>query len=231
MSETKTAQYFSPPITIRNIYNGSDINNSVQSVCPNTATLNIAQGDGQGERIGNRINLVSLICDINIYPVPYSVVNNSIPQPAYVKIWFIHQKSNPTGIPLANSTRMVQFGSASQALTGLLRDMSVPLNQEFVTTHYSKVFKIGNSSYWGSGTSSPSPEQNWTNNEFHLGGRLRIDLAKYLPKVIVYDDTNNVPSTRGLFMMFEFVDVDNTYPQNISGHHLEYTLSMKYKDP
>lgn len=230
LSETKVASYFSPARSIRNItVDSAAFQGTVEACFPQAGTLPIPQGDGQGERIGNRILLRSLVLDLFLYPVAYNATTNDSPQPAYVKLWIGYQRNQPTSPPLITSSRMVQNGNGSGALTGLLRDMYVDLNDEFVKVVYQRVFKIGNASYEGSGEEVSN--QSWSNNDFQLGGHLRLDLAKYLPKNIIYDDVLGTPTSRGLYFWLEFVDVDNTTPTNITGHSYQYSLQMKYKDP
>lgn len=66
---------------------------------PNSSTLVISQGDGQGSRTGNRVKTVSCKIKGIMYPTGYSNTQNSAPSPQDIRIVISRNRVNPTTAP------------------------------------------------------------------------------------------------------------------------------------
>lgn len=98
--ENKTIQqsYENIPIKNRNS-SGWAADNFGIPLTPQSGVLDITQGVGQGQRIGNSIKIKKLTMKGVMFPATYSVLTNFAPKPMEIKFWFGYQKNEPTVKP------------------------------------------------------------------------------------------------------------------------------------
>jgi len=175
--------------------------NSVIPCTPYTSFLAIDQGTGQGQRIGNSIRVKKLKISGVLRPLPYNVTTNTDPVPLFVKLMFMTRKDSTTVVsPIVSD--LLQYGGASESMGFQLGHIMRPINLDDWTVHTTRTFKLGYSSY--EGTSIDPAAQSFANNDFKLCHFVNVDLTKYCPKVIKFDDNTFLPSTRNV-VMYPFV--------------------------
>lgn len=194
-----------------------------------TVGISITQGVGQGDRVGNRVRVVSSILRYTIFPKPYDSLLNATPQPQDVRLWFFSIK-NTNDIPTTNPTDFVQSGSGSQALTGTIRDLNRVMNTDQFTYLGHRTHKVGIAAW----VTTPGLSSNYgaySNNDYKFNVQGYINLTRMIPKVIKYDDTDTVPTSKACFCLVEAVNADgtsqgvNTYPCTMT-----YQITMRYTD-
>lgn len=226
-AENKTQQAYQPNYPI---YNKTHANFALSMfpVCPYSTSLQIDQGVSQSQRIGNRIKIKNLVFDCTVYPKPYNASTNINPQPYVVKFWFYYDKTNPNSLVGPDSS-FLQLGGTAQALTGNLIDASAPVNTDRWRILTTRTIKVGYSAVTGTGSSTGN--EFFQNNDFKLNSRFKINLTKYLVKNVKYNDTNSVPTTRGLFCIAEAIDgVGGGTSASTIPCEMFYTLNMSYED-
>jgi len=184
----------------------------------------IGQGTGQGDRIGNRISPNKFIFH------GFMNYNNSLTlplnnlQPMVVKM-FIFRMKNTVSAPNPDMTKFFQYGNTSQAPTGYIQDMKNKVNSDDINLYATRTFKLAPSAM--SATAS--------NNDFKLTQAFKVDLTKYVKKVI-YDDTTATIKNHQIFVSFLFgrndcqalaKDANNEYSVPIQ---IGYTIEASYKD-
>lgn len=203
---------------------------SIFPVSPYPAYLQIDQGVGEAQRIGNVIKTKKLIFKGIIWNAAYNATSNNDPQPTLVNMWIISDREGPTSLPNSDITsQFVQLGNANQGLTDALVDTLVSINTDRYRVFVRKTFKLGYSAY--TGTSADPDRQAYTNNDFKLSCKFKIDLTKHLPKKVKFNDNNSIPMTRGLFAVFQTLNANGTTivnTQRVAG--LAYTLDYHYED-
>lgn len=202
--------------------------NSTFAVSPYTGALAIAQGTGQGQRIGNKIKIKKISLKGTIWPEPYNVTTNPNPQPVYVIFWLFYDKEAPVNVPSIGS-QFLQFGNSAIGLQNQIIDTFAPINTDKYRLLTKRVFKVGNSGFTGTGTNPVY--QSFANNDFKLNNNFSIDLKKYCVENVTYNDTGTTPTTRGLYWAFTCVAANGgAIPAAQVPAQMAYQLHMTYED-
>lgn len=150
----------------------------------------ISQGTGQGDRIGNKIQVKSVVFRGYLYSVsdgstggvPTNVTmyigkcKNSISVPTYAQLSALYQAGDTTFSPTDNN------------LSSLYR-----VNNDIFTIYKTRRFKIGGA----------SPASGYVaNNDYKALQRFSIDVTKYIPKNILYNDLPTPITNAGLYVWF-----------------------------
>lgn len=194
---------------------------------PNSATLSIVQGTGQSQRVGNRIKIVKATLTYFIMCNPYEATSNPTPEPTLVKLWIGYYKNDPVNVP-ADFTNFFQSGSSSAAPNGYIEDMMrIPNSDKFVVFK-TKFHRVGFSAYTGTGPNAAA--QYFDNNEFKYTTMKRVDVTKYMLSNVVYNDTINNPTSRGLYCWCECVPANNTTLGGTLPVLFKYFIDITYED-
>lgn len=199
------------PLSLRNAVVG--ITNNVYPLCPYTGAWTIAQGSGEGNRIGNKVHVSRAILNINLTSNPYNVSTNATPQPMFVKMWFCKYKPFPTDTVPANAlyggtAGFLQVGSTNTGLTGTFADLQYQVNRDLFVVYGQRTFKIAPAVFEGTG-SSPT-YGNYANNDFKLSVLKRIDVTKWLPKQFIFDDAASNITSSMVSMVVQLVASNGT---------------------
>lgn len=214
------------------VINGSPILPYGQLVNPLITTLldlasplaTIQQGTGEGQRIGNKISNVKLSFK-GFITIPDSATgsNTKFWYPRYLKMFIFKQRST-NDIP-TDMSDLFQNGNTDVAPQNQPQDMYVPFNKDKYVIHTTRMFKLATSN---------SPAGNITaNNDFSLSKYFNVDLTKYIPSNVLYNDTTAHPTNVGLFAGFLMCFADGSpfvgltdYPE----FKFSCVLSSSYKD-
>ncbi len=229
--ETKCLQFYSAltPISAYNVgaYGGAANTMTVIPLGPNSLTLPIPQGTGQGNRIGNKIETVKSTIRMMFFPALYNAEDNTIPSPQIVKIWGLWYKlGDYSGAPPASLEDMFQSGNTSIDPQGLLLDDFLTVNKDAYSVAFTRTFKVGNQAQTGNNN-----VQNgiFSNNDFKLNAKASIDYTKHLIKHQKFNDTDSEPSNRQLYLV-----VESLYPNGVVGTgypvNMTYEIDYRFKD-
>jgi len=211
--ENKTKQFYQNNDPILGTDDSSLLDLTIFPVAPDSGFLQIDQGVAQGSRIGNEITTKKLIFKGTIIPLPYNAATNPNPRPMQVKMWFLYDKTDPTGVPTpATNGDFFQFGGSNAGFTGTLSDLWKPINTDRYAVLAQREFKVGYGNYVGTYSSIPAQEgaQFYNNNDFKLNSNFKFDLTKHIPKRIKYNDNDSDPTTRSLFCLCVAYNADNS---------------------
>ena len=137
-------------------------------------------------------------------PLAYDATINSVPQPYEVQMLFCRVKNNPTSIPAsAEVNNLFQLNNASLGPQGTLEDLCVPFNKDYWEILKVQRHKIGYADNTGSGAQITSAYL--ANNDFKLNVVNSINLTKYYPKTVKFNDTTNTPTTKGIFLLINVI--------------------------
>lgn len=198
-AENKTRQFS----TTRNmaVYNGNQDNN-VFPVSPYASFLEIFQGTGQGDRIGNKIKIKSGSITFSLWPYNYNVATNAIPVPQNILFILFYDRDNDTQVPTPTfNGDFYQDNGSGTGFTGNLTDLTRWINTDRYRVVYKRHFKLGFAQNPASGA-DPNNAQ-WSNNDYKLNIlNFKVNTTKWLIENVKYDDNTAIPSTRGLYGMF-----------------------------
>jgi len=202
-------------------YSSSNVNfntGNIIQVSPGAVAVQIGQGTGQGQRIGNKIKLKKLMMKGTFVPQPVNAENPAL-IPVQVKLLFMYNKQTPATAP-APSTDLFQFGGGTYGLSNKLVDLWAPVNTDKYRVCTSRTFKLGHAGTTGFG-----------NNDFKYNVNFKVNVAKYLPKVTRFNDNNTDPITRGLWMAVIMCNADGSQiPANTRPVIFTYMLDATYED-
>lgn len=175
------------------------------------STYTIIQGTGQGARVGNVIQLRKAVFRYVMYPLQYNVTSNPTPKPLLVNMWIFSIKRGIASLTVADAWNIFNGtifanGSSNNGTTNNLFDLvSIP-NNEVIQTHYRRTVKLSPASNFLSGATVA----NYANNDYKLNCMGKINITKYLPKRIVFNDTDNNSSSKQVFLVCTPYNADGT---------------------
>lgn len=181
---------------------------------PSVATnylYTIQQGQGAGNRIANQIKLRKAIFKFIMYPQGYNLTSNPVPKPIDVIMYIVSGKRSVvcnTCADLATilNTNCYKLGSSSSAMLGNLYDVVSYINSDVLQLHYKRIFKLGASN----GQLQTGALASQSNNDYKYNQQATINVTKYLPKTLTFDDTNNSSTSKQVFAIFCPVWADGT---------------------
>jgi hypothetical protein len=233
--ETKCIQAYSgvTPISSYAIgaFGGAPSTLTIIPLSPNNLTLPISQGTGQANRIGNKIETKKATIKMMFVPAVYSSTENNKPQPQVVKVWGLWFKQGDySGAPPANMAHFFQSGNTSITPQSNLLDDFLAINKQAYSIAFSRTLKIGNAITTATASSATAANnQGYSNNDFKLCGKATIDYTKHLIKMQKFNDTDNEPSNRQLFLVVEAVCANNDVNSISSGHPVEMVYEIDYR--
>lgn len=232
--ENKTQQYFSNGTNLHPTPSSGFDTDNVFSLGIDGATLIVTQGAGQGQRIGNTIKTKKLMFKGSIWPLPYDSILNTQPVPQYIKMWIFYDKLNPTSKPTPRANGdFFQNGSGNATFSNNLVDMWRPHNKDRYVVLKQRMFKLGYAEFTGVGGTYAGAVQsqgNFSNNDFKLNCSFNIDLTKAFTKIVKFNDTGVVPTTRGLYCMVQPVWANGGLNLNDASCKMLYMLDFQYED-
>lgn len=196
---------------------------------PIGSIVRIEQGVEQAMRVGNTIRTKRCIFKGVMYPLPPNEGTNPDPCPMEVCMWIFKIKDQKNGAALTNAQYFVnnEFFQSSNSTTGVTGDiinMVQTINADNIKLYYKRVFKLGFAS--GATLTNDNP-----NNDFALNRKFSIDITKYLPKVIKYDDDNENPSINPVYCFIAPFRADGSvYDGNYKVINVDYELNYVYED-
>lgn len=197
---------------------------------PYASYWTIGQGVTQNTRVGNIIRPVKVMLRYVIRPVPYNALSNTSPVPMEVDLFLGHTKATPAILPSnADLQYLYQIGSSSGPPVGNLTDIIAPINKDYWNISKRWRHKLGFAEYGTNGTQPTN--QNLTNNDFKLNAVRSINITKYIPKRVSFNDGGGATTSKGLFFFYQAVSATGTtldstqIPLNI-----QFWVDFEYED-
>lgn len=170
------------------------------SIAPSSTGFVIPQGTGQGNRIGNQITTKKAVVKGILHQNIYDAGTNGIPLPVQVRMLIFKDKFNKAGQPAAVSLDLFQTGSTSIGPTNDLVDMILEVNKDRYQVYHDEIMKLGFANYAGTGVNANF--QSFANNDYSLNCEFSVDITKFIPKNIMYNDGGAAPMNDNLWMIF-----------------------------
>jgi len=238
MAETKHAEFGATtyPFTLQPTT--PSLTNNCHLLTPGTGNLVIAQGTGQGDRIGNRIAVHKATLSFCILPEPNSASNNpSLPQ--VVRLYFCRYKVFPTDTPplpsiVGGTATFFKRANTSEGFRGNLQDLNDEVNNDAFTLLGTKTYKVGTANVGGtnSATNSVPDYQYFANNDFKMFVVKKIDITKWMPKKIYFNDNvDQYAQNLGLFVLVQTIPANGITPLSTRQPiEFAYRINIDYKD-
>lgn len=203
-------------------------------MCPLSGIWSIPQGVLQGNRIGNQIKTRQVYLNYIIRPQPYDAVANPQPRPCNVQLLLGYVKNTPCFQPGAiDIQQLFQNGSAVAAPIGNNRDIISITNTDYWAIKKRWTHKVGNSNFGGTTASAPDQSQNqfYANNDYKLCIMKRINITKFLPVSLQFNDAGVTPTSKNLFFMYYAVAATGvTLPATTLPMNMEFWVDYHFED-
>lgn len=225
----------------------SSFDQTIKILNPNASTgglYNIAQGTGQGNRIGNKITTKKAILGGVIHiNTEYSAQNYNM-CPLYVAMYIFRVKNGIGATQVTNvetivQTSFFQAGSSATGFSGTLRDLTMEVNSDQVNLLKKRVFKVGTSlvrSATASGTGNVL-NQDYSDGTVGIAKMFKVDITKLLNKTYTFQDTDNSPLTQSTYLMWVPFRVDGGLIQSSTGLatgtlpcYVDFSVDYHYTD-
>lgn len=178
-----------------------DANNVIALGCQ-SGGMELAQGTGQGQRVGNKVKVRKATFKGSIVALPYNATSNLIPVPTQIKMFLMYDKENPNAYPApATSADFLDLNNSTQGFHNDLVDLWAPVNTERYHIFKTKIFKVGYSTTLQQSTGTLGT-QNYANNDFKYNVNFSIDYTKYMVKTQVFRDNNLDSTSRQVYALF-----------------------------
>jgi len=162
--------------------------NQIQMLSPYQTRLNIGQGTGQADRVGNTIHVKRGHCRLLFTVAPYDVTTNPLPQPVFILYYIFSKKlSSVEGSSLAN---FFETGNSSASPTGTAQDLLYDVDTDVYTVFKKGMVKLGYSAFVGT-PGGVVGSGYFSNNDSDLSAVIDIDYTNFLKKKIDFLDTTN----------------------------------------
>lgn len=222
--------------TLEPVYNY--LNNSanflvknVLALLPTTAynSVAIAQGTGQGGRIGNKIKPVKYTLDMIFYPAQYDATYNPFPEPQDIRIMIFKLRCGQV-LTTDLSSDFFQSGNDAFGLTGYLTDMLDCLNKDTKIVYKDFMIKVGYQIFTTTGTQTVF--SGCSNNDYKLNRKVHIDLLPFVPKTWIFDDTSAVATNEDIYVVWQAVNALGTAPEAAEDYMTKcsYNACLEYED-
>lgn len=189
---------------------------NVFAVSPSSAgVINVASGTGNGQRIGNKITTKRLIHVLTLTPAAQAIGSvNPTPLPYYIRVYWVKRKGNTINAPgtaQLTTTATANFfeigaGLGTAGFTGDLIDMGKFVNKDDYVYLTHRDYKLGPAINTQQASTTFS---NYANNDFKFTIVDRVDLTKYCPKTILYDD-DDVSTQPTIYCICQIVPADGS---------------------
>lgn len=213
MAETKQVRMLYTKVDNTGIqpYNGTSwgLDNGLFALSPVQNRIEISQGDGEGQRTGNRITVKSSYLNLILYPTPYDGTYNPVPRPQDVMI-IIYKIIGGGNTIQTTLGGLFQNGNVTSSPGSNLTDTVLPFNNDLYKILYKKIVKVGSADNTAIG--NMTAYQYYANNDYKRSVRLYIPITKYLDKVIKYDNTSTTANNSMLYMAVLPMNADGSQP-------------------
>jgi len=199
-------------------------------MCPLNAFWTIPLGTGQGSRIGNSISVRKVMLNYVLRPTIYDITANPLPEPTEVQLLLGYVKLTPGTLPVAGDiSKLFQAGSSVAAPAGSLRDLISIINTDYWVIKKKWTHKLGYADYTGTGNVPAG--QYRANNDFHMNVVKKLDITKYIPKHISFNDSDTTALSKNLFFMQQAVaSSGGTFGATTLQSNIEFWIDFQYED-
>lgn len=189
-------------------------------------TPQIGQGGGDGQRIANRVKVLSSNLRLCVNLLPYNATTNPLPVPLLVRILIVGYKKANQGVVASTdlSTAIWEVNSGVTGFQGNPLDITFKVNDQSYTTFYDTVIKLG-----AAGTSTTTPVSSGSYfDSSNMTMFLDIDVPTAGP--LVYNDTTNVPTNKNRFLIIQPVTADGSACGSYTMAECHYAITTTYVD-
>lgn len=205
------------------------------ALTPESSGLTIPQGTGQGSRVGNRVRVKKAVLKVLVQAYKYDGTYNPYPQPVCVQIFLWRPKGDDS---LTNARAITTYytggtffqqAATSIGFVGSYYDWQNEVNHDKLVLYKKSIYKVGFSDNIGSGGVVAS--QYFTNSDFKYAHLIEMDVTKYFPSVLTFNDATTTATSHGVYMTIAGFDAAGSDP---GANRIQFTyepqINLTYED-
>ena len=177
----------------------------------------IARGTGEADRVGNEVTTQKMVLRLNVYPN----LENSAGDEDQVFDLYIFRPRRSVFMSTGDMAKFKDNGNSSVGFDGSMLAAMLPVNNDKFKIHYFRRFRM-NGIYT---TTNP------LFNSAPRSKQFQINLTKYVPKKVLFDDGTNSPENMGLYIAIGMAQPgQSTAPPITLAAYMDYSVHYYYKD-
>jgi len=198
---------------------------------PYAGLVNITQGVGSANRTGNEVKTRKVMLKYVIFPRPYHVTDNTAPRPCYLQLFLGYVKNSSGITPIASDfSQLYNYNNTVNPVLGQLFDLNQTINSDYWCIKKYWTHKIGYSTMLNASGGSPI-NASLSNNDFPMSVVRKLDITKFYPKTLKFNDVSQTISGPGLFFFWQCIAADGT---TLASSQLpitfEWQLGLEFED-
>lgn len=217
-------------INFGSVANAPNLN--VIPVMPYPGFSSIPQNVTASGRVGNKIRIKRVMLNYVLTPTAYDATINNAPGPMIAQLFLANVKPYRGLIPSTTAgdfNQIVQVGSSTAPLAGTLSDLCCELNTDYWDMKKVWTHKVGFADYAGTGANAAA--QYRSNNDYKLNHVKKLNITKYCPAQVTFNDGTNQQLGPNLFFMFQCVaSGGGTIGSTQQPLRINYWFHIKYED-
>lgn len=192
--------------------------------------IQISQGTGEANRVGNEIRLQSLKGKVVLYPAPYNTGTNpsDSARPTIVTFWCVTPKQkfmSPTLAAQRFDLGLYDDGNAVRGYQSQLLDLVYPINNDMFTVHFKRSYKLGHATT-DNGIVGDGDQEFWTNNDYKMNHILNFNFTKFAPKIIRFQDSTEIGLNKTLYLFVGVAKADGSAYASGSNFPVDMYLNL-----
>lgn len=199
---------------------------SVTSTYP--LLMNIVQGTGEADRIGNSIKCVKGQMKVCVNLKPYSTTSNPNAQPTWVRVMVLRDLRTTGQLATMDATawgNLFRTNNTTVGIQGNPLDTVLGINTDFFRVCYNSVFKLG----IGNHISGPTNPSSYFDNS-PAAKQLTINWGKFCKKQLKFTEGINYPSNDNLYIVFTACAADGTASSTKDLIEIHYANYQHFED-
>lgn len=220
----------------RNIENKTKMNYAAnQTVTTGDSTtstypllMNLVQGTGEADRIGNSIKIVKGQLKVCVNLKPYNTTSNPNAQPTWVRVMVVKDLRVTGQLSTMDATswgNLFRTNNTTVGIQGNPLDNVLGLNTDFFRVCYSRVFKLGIGNHISGAT---NPSSYFDNSP--AAKILSINWSKFCRKQIKFSEGINYPSNDNLYVIYTACAADGSSSNAKDLIEIHYTNYQHFED-
>lgn len=212
-----------------NVANDPTLN--VRPLTPYPGYIQISQNVGQNGRTGNECKVRKVILKYVLYMNKYNPETNNTLAPLEIQLFLGYVKNSSGLLPIASDfNNLYQYNNTVNPIFGDLTDLTQKINTDYWTIKKYWRHKLGYSTLVDSSVANTAAA-NFANNDFKLNIVRTMDITKFYPKTLKFNDVSDTLQGTGLFFFFQAVSADgNTLAGSQIPASILYQVDVSYED-
>lgn len=186
----------------------------------------LSQGLGDGQRVGDEVNIKSGKMTLFVNLLPYNATTNPNPCPFWVRVWIVSYKKQQTNSIAATDilSSFFRVPTTSLSFQSNMLDMALEVNRESWTVHSERLIRVGSTA---PSTTGPVSSGSYFDSSV---ASVNLDFTLPLRGPLVFNDGGTTASNKNLWLLMQTVPMNGTNNSSYFSAECHYNISFDYTD-